>query len=53
VGNNSVTPDAMRDILVKAVRGNPNQKVLVRADKQALHGYVAAAGQHLQGGRHP
>jgi len=39
----TVTPDELREALVQAVAANPNQRVLVRADKQALHGYVAAA----------
>jgi len=43
VGGNTVAPDALRAIVVKMVKANPDQKVLVRADKQALHGYVAAA----------
>jgi biopolymer transport protein ExbD len=43
VGADSVSPDVLRETMVKAVKVNPGQKVLVRADKQALHGYVAAA----------
>lgn len=38
-----MSPDELRDLIVQAVARNPDQKVLVRADKQALHGYVAAA----------
>jgi len=43
LGGNAVSPDSLRGVIVKAVKSNPEQKVLVRADKQALHGYVAAA----------
>jgi len=43
VGGDPVSLDGLREIMSRAVQGNPNQKVLVRADKQALHGYVAAA----------
>ncbi|MCX8035565.1 MAG: biopolymer transporter ExbD [Candidatus Sumerlaeia bacterium] len=43
VGGNEVSPDELRALLSRAVKVNPDQKVLVRADKQALHGYVAAA----------
>lgn len=39
----TVSADELRDIIVEAVATNPGQKVLVRADRQALHGYVAAA----------
>jgi len=43
VGGNTVSPESLRRIVAKAVAVNADQKVLVRADKQALHGYVAAA----------
>jgi biopolymer transport protein ExbD len=43
VGGDAVSPDLLRGIIVKSAKANPDQKVLVRADKQALHGYVAAA----------
>jgi biopolymer transport protein ExbD len=43
VAGNPITPDELRAMLVKAVAANPSQQVLVRGDKQALHGYVAEA----------
>jgi len=43
VRGRTISPDALRDMVIEAVKTNPDQKVLVRADKQALHGYVAAA----------
>jgi len=43
VGANTVSLDELRQIMAKAVQSNPGQKVLVRADKQALHGFVATA----------
>lgn len=43
VRNKTVSIDDLRDMIVAAVAANPGQKVLVRADKRALHGYVGAA----------
>jgi biopolymer transport protein ExbD len=43
VGGRTVSLDALRAMMVKGAQANRDQKVLVRADKQALHGYVAAA----------
>jgi len=43
VGGNPASADQLRATMLKAVAANRGQKVLVRADKQALHGYVAAA----------
>jgi len=39
----TITSDALRQTMLDAVGVNPDQKVLIRADRQALHGYVAAA----------
>lgn len=38
-----VTLEEMTQIILTAVKANPNQKVLVRGDQEALHGYVAKA----------
>jgi biopolymer transport protein ExbD len=43
VRNQAIDQDQLREMMVKAVAANPDQKVLVRADKKAFHGYVAAA----------
>ncbi len=38
-----VTVEEMAQIVKDAVAQNPGRKVLIRADKEALHGYVARA----------
>jgi biopolymer transport protein ExbD len=38
-----VTLEEMTQIVMAAVKANPNQKVLIRGDQEALHGYVAKA----------
>ena len=43
VRGKTISPDALRQMIGEAAGANPDQRVLVRADKQALHGYVAAA----------
>jgi biopolymer transport protein ExbD len=43
MGGGEVTVDALGKALVDAVKSDPSQKVLVRGDKRALHGHVAAA----------
>ena len=43
VNNKTLSADELRGMILEAVAANPDQKVLVRADKQALHGYVGAA----------
>ena len=35
--------EAMQETLFKAIQADPQQKVLIRGDRQALHGHVAAA----------
>jgi biopolymer transport protein ExbD len=37
------TLEEMHQLLLESVKRNPNQKVLVRGDQEALHGYVAKA----------
>ncbi|MHC4943133.1 MAG: ExbD/TolR family protein [Planctomycetota bacterium] len=34
--------DEVRQVLSDAIQQNPSQKVLIRGDREALHGYVAA-----------
>jgi biopolymer transport protein ExbD len=43
LGDAVVSLEDLEGQLAKTVKDNPNQKVLVRADKLALHGTVAAA----------
>ena len=38
-----VTLEEMAQIVMAGVKANPNQKVLIRGDQEALHGYVAKA----------
>jgi biopolymer transport protein ExbD len=38
-----VTLDELARLVAAAVKADPTQKVLVRADQEALHGYVAQA----------
>jgi len=38
-----VTVEEMDDLVRQSLVENPNQKVLIRADQEALHGYVARA----------
>ena len=38
-----VTIEEMEALVREAVAKNPNRKVLIRADQEALHGYVAKA----------
>jgi len=37
------TLDQMNKLIASIVAQNPDQKVLIRGDREALHGYVAAA----------
>lgn len=43
VMNQQVTVEEMTKLVLDAVKEDPTQKVLVRADQEALHGYVARA----------
>jgi biopolymer transport protein ExbD len=43
IGNEQVTLDEIGEKVRLALKEDPEQKVLVRADEQALHGYVAQA----------
>ena len=43
VSNKRMTLDQLRATVAAAVRGHPDQKVLVRGDRRAFHGDVAAA----------
>jgi biopolymer transport protein ExbD len=43
IGNQQVTLDELGDKVRSALKEDSEQKVLVRADDQALHGYVAQA----------
>ena len=38
-----VTVEEMADLVKASLLENPNQKILIRADQEALHGYVARA----------
>jgi biopolymer transport protein ExbD len=38
-----VTVEEMKQVLADELKEDPNQKVLIRADQEALHGYVARA----------
>ncbi len=38
-----VTVERMQELVREAVKKNPDRKVLIRADREALHGYVAKA----------
>ncbi len=41
--NRQVTVEEMTELVKQSVAENPDVKVLVRADQEALHGYVARA----------
>jgi len=43
VQGKQVTVEEMARIVAAAVKANPNQKVLIRGDQEALHGHVAKA----------
>jgi len=43
IGNQQVTLDEVGEKVRGALKEDPEQKVLIRADDQALHGYVAQA----------
>jgi biopolymer transport protein ExbD len=43
IGNEQVTLDEIGEKVRLALKEDPDQKVLIRADEQALHGYVAQA----------
>ena len=43
VQGKQVTLEEMAQIVMAGVKANPNQKVLIRGDQEALHGYVAKA----------
>jgi biopolymer transport protein ExbD len=43
IQNGIRTIDEMKRIVAEAVAHNPEQKVLIRGDREALHGHVAAA----------
>ncbi|MBM4143034.1 MAG: biopolymer transporter ExbD [Lentisphaerae bacterium] len=43
VANRTVTVDELREMIFEAVRAAPDQKVLIRGDREALHGHVAVA----------
>ena len=38
-----VTVEEMRQLVIDSVKEEPSQKVLVRADQEAMHGYVCTA----------
>ncbi|RKX34843.1 MAG: hypothetical protein DRP64_19740 [Verrucomicrobia bacterium] len=43
MANGAVIPEKMQKIVLQAVESDPEQKVLIRGDQNALHGHVAAA----------
>ena len=43
VQGKQVTLEEMAQIVIAGVKANANQKVLIRGDQEALHGYVAKA----------
>lgn len=43
MSNRTVKLAELQQAVIRSVRENPGQKVLIRGDKQALHGHVAAA----------
>jgi len=43
VRSKQITVEEMTQLIQDAVKSNPGQKVLVRGDQEALHGYVAKA----------
>jgi len=47
--NKVKTLEEMRQTVTDAASRNPEQKVLIRGDREALHGYVAAAVRTCKG----
>ncbi len=43
LGSDEVSPEGMGQAIAEAVKSDPGQKVLVRGDREALHGHVAVA----------
>jgi len=43
MANRDTTVEAMEQALLNAIKADPQQKVLIRGDRQALHGHVAVA----------
>lgn len=43
LGDKLITLQSLEAALLEAVRTNPDQKVLIRGDREALHGHVAGA----------
>jgi len=43
VSGKRITLEELRATVAEAVKGNPDQKILVRGDRRAFHGDVAAA----------
>lgn len=43
VQDQQVTVEEMAQLVADSVKENPGQKVLIRADQESLHGYVARA----------
>ena len=43
VSNKQMTLEQLKATVAEAVKGNPDQKILVRGDRRAFHGDVAAA----------
>ena len=43
MANHETTVEAMEQALANALAADPQQKVLIRGDRQALHGHVALA----------
>lgn len=43
IANRETPVEELEEVLLSAVQADPGQKVLIRGDRQALHGHVAAA----------
>ena len=43
MASQEITVEAMKTALFNAIQTDPQQKVLIRGDRQALHGHVAVA----------
>lgn len=43
LANREISVEALEQDLLKAITADPEQKVLIRGDRQALHGHVAIA----------
>ncbi|MCP4177261.1 MAG: biopolymer transporter ExbD [bacterium] len=43
LGQKNMNLDQLQASLIQAIKINPNQKILIRGDRNALHGQVAAA----------